>query len=625
MKHTCLKHLNFIGSVITYVRNFVLNVIFLLFVLFIVTGILISAAVSTKGNEELAANVDKSLLYINFNGEIRDAPLVITPLDELIRQLENEGDESKYFLEQYLEVIRTATEDKNVKYLVMNLSKLTNLRPDLIANLGEELTKFKQAGKKIYAFAMSYSQQNYALASYADYIYLDPMGGIEINGYALTSVYFKDLLDTAKITVYTPKVGTHKSAVEPYNRNDMSAWVKEEYTHITDNLWGEYTSLITKNRPKVVLDKMLFASDEYLNELTEYQGDNAQMAKELGFVDFVGTYQDAIDDISKKTKVKVITHKNNRDIAAMQFEDYLIKAKPTPKSANKIAVLYGIGAITSESEDLNAFSSNNIVPQLRKLANRRNVKAVVLYLNTPGGEVFASEIMRREISYLRSKGKKVVVYMSSMAASGGYYVSTAADAIIATPTTLTGSIGVYGMMFSAERLSNSFGIYADGVKTNKDTHTTFFEPISPNAMQAVQLEIDNTYHDFISLVANARKISLEEADRIAQGQVYTAKDALAIKLVDKIGNFKDALAEAAKLAKIKDYDLELSTPDITGADMGVMSILTGKVIAAYDKGLAINYLKSVEEELPIPLKQTLKAQDIKKKMVYSITEVRPAY
>lgn len=624
--HSFTNCLNFIGSVITYFRNFVLNAIFLLVILFVILSSIAYNNQQNEKNKNLTYTPDTSMVMINFNGPIRDAPYFMTSFESFLYDLDPKSvPENRYHIKNYIDVINYATNDSKVKTLFLNLSNLTNLRSDITKNLLQALTKFKAKDKKIYVYSMYYDQQKYALASVADKVYLDPMGGVNIKGYSLSSLYFKDLLDNLLITVHTPKVGTHKSAVEPFNRNDMSSWVKDEYRHIVTNLWREYEDVLLRNR-NVEPSEYLFASDEYLKQLESFKGDAANMALSLGFVDFIGTYNDVIDDISKETNVDIGIIQNKRNLKGTSFSSYLSNVqKNTEKSSSKnIAILYGIGEMSSSSDDLNDFTSVNLVPQIRRLANDKSVKAVVFYLNTPGGEVFASEVMRREMNFLRSKGKKVVIYMASMAASGGYYISTESDYIIATPTTITGSIGVYGMMITAENVAKKIGVNVDGVTMNPHSNNTIFEGVSPNLMKAIQLGIEDTYHDFLKLVSDSRNISMLDADKIAQGQIYTGYDAKEIHLVDQIGTFEDAIEKAASLTDLKSYGIIYSYPDEDELENGNFSLFTGKLLSLVDKGLAYDYVKSLENKIPKQVKSVLTEQSAggnKDYILYSVSPV----
>lgn len=601
--NTFIRILDKIGAICTYIRNFFLNVIFFSFLFLFALSLLIASVVGsmTTSSDEDITN-DSKILEISIVNTINDSPLFMSDAEELVSSLNETEDDinSRHHLKQILDSIDYAIKDKKITTIVLDLTKMNYARLDIITSIGDKLLEFKKSGKKVYAYANSYSQSTYALASYADKIYLDRFGDVELKGFAMQTLYYKDLLDNLKFSIFTPKAGTHKSAVEPYNRNDMSPLVKEEYNGIVNDLWQQYHDIVIANRPNLNFNSMILATDSYLKALNENKGDMAKMALSLGFVDKLASTEITLLDISKLTKTSLKTKNGTSKLKTISLQKYYDSKNQSllETSNKKIAIVYGIGDISGYSDNASDFTYNNIVPQLRKLKANKKIKAVILYLNTPGGEVFASEKIRRELMDLRKEGKKVIVYMSGMAASGGYWISTAADKIVAQPSTITGSIGVLAITGSIDKLINHYGVYVDGVTTNPEADASLLTPMSDNLKKVLQISINSSYNKFVKLVAKARKLDQKFVDSIAQGKIYTGIKAKEIGLVDEIGDLTTAINEADKLAKLKgDYEIIISKPK-TNDNLSAFGALIGKAVANVDKPLALEVIEKLSKKMP---------------------------
>lgn len=598
MEHSCCKTFSKIGSAITFARNLVFNAIFLLVIILVFFSIIISLSTSKETTTKSFRKTP--ILEIDIVNTINDAPSFMSPTEELISSFSDTDDDanSRHHVKEVVDSIDYATKDSQIKSIFLNLSRTDYISLDIVQNVGASLNNFKKAGKKVYVYAYSYNQSTYALASYADIIYMDPLGSIDLNGFSLKTLYYKDLLDNVMLSVYTPKAGTHKSAVEPYNRNDMSPQVKDEYHGVVNELWQQYSDIILKNRPKVNFNSMIFASDNYLNMLKQNNGDMAKMALNLGFVDQIKNPYNSLADIAKLTNTTLKTKNGDEKLRSAKMSEYLEAKQNNNKGEPNIAIVYGIGEISSSSDSSADFTAQNIIPQLKSIGENTNIKAVVLYLNTPGGEVFASELIRRQLVKLRNKGKKIVVYMAGMTASGGYWISSTADKIIAQPSTITGSIGVLAITGSVDKLINHYGIHVDGVTTNENGSMSIFTPITNNLKETLQISIDNTYDNFVNLVAKGRNLTPKYVDSIAQGKIYTGARGKEIGLVDNIGDLKEAISIAAELAKIKDpINVMISTPKDLNNISFISSIL-GKAISKVDKPLAIDFINKLSNHVP---------------------------
>lgn len=417
--------------------------------------------------------------------------------------------------------------------------------------LRKALVDFKKSKKFILAYADNYSQGSYYIASAADKVLVNPSGIVDWHGLASQPIFFTDLLKKVGVKMQVFKVGTYKSAVEPYILTKMSDANREQVSSFVGDIWKNICADVASSR-KISIEGLNAYADHYITFADAKDYVKAHLVDGLAYADEVRTLLRAL---SQQDKVNFIAPADLAKLAEKKNGD------------GTIAVYYAQGNIVDAVAD-NSFMSNEsyivgpkVVEDLDRLANDDNIKAVVLRINSGGGSAYASEQMWRAIQLLKKK-KPVVVSMSGMAASGGYYMSCGADYIVAEPTTLTGSIGIFGMIPDAsELLTDKLGLHFDMVKTNKGSdfgaQGRAFNADEANVMQQY---VNRGYRLFISRVAAGRHITPEQVDHIGQGRVWTGSQALKIKLVDKLGTLDDAIAEAASRAKLKDYDI-LSTPN----------------------------------------------------------------
>lgn len=594
------KFLDYIGGIITYIRNFVVNAVFLL-IAFIVFMSILAAVLSSP--EDAVLSADK-IVYVNVQNTIHDAPRMESKLEKLMNAINGVREEHVY-TEQLIKIFDYASTDPDVEAVVLDLSRTVGVRLDVIKSLEPSINRFKKAGKKIYAYADSYSQSTYALATYADQIYLSGLGDVSITGVNARNLYFKDFLDNIEITVFTPKAGTHKSAVEPFNRNDMSPQVKEEMKGITSALWNQYAEIIKKNRPKLNLDSLLFGSDELI-ALEEATPADKNIYLESGAVDNVMNRNVFFSSIAKVYDIDYgySSAKNGYEFNTVDAEQYFakIKAEETKDydSYKKIGVIYGLGEIGYQDQgdsNLTTFSPEHIIPLIQQ-ATDNDYSALILYMNTPGGSVNASEDIRAALAeYKEQTNGKIIVYMSGMTASGGYWISTVADQIVAQHSTITGSIGVFGMLFNGAELTGNLGIHEDGVGTNPNASMSFTAPITENQKKLVQLEINKTYANFLKLVAAARNMETDRVNELAQGKIYTGDTALELKLVDKIGSFDTALKTAKDLIKSQNPKVTVLMPKDDNSVNAVSNLLI-RAVAKYDRPLALQLVDGLIEDHP---------------------------
>lgn len=595
------KFLDLIGGIITYVRNFVINAFFLLFIFLFF--IIIMAGLATTSDDSVPET--NKIVFVDVHSTIYDAPRMESRIEVLLNTI-NGIHEEHIYTEQLKRIFDYASTDDEVEAVVMDLSHTESVRLDVIKSLEPAIEKFQKAGKRIYVYADSYSQSTYALASYADEIYLPKLGEVSIVGVNARNLYFKDFLDNVELTVFTPKAGTHKSAVEPFNRNDMSPQVKEEMGIITSDLWNLYADVIRKNRPDLRLENLLFGSDNLI-ALEEKTPFDKNIYQESGAVDKIMSKNGFYEHISKMYKVnfKYSSDKNGYDFDSTDAEQYfnsiVNNERSLGKGSDKIGVIYGLGEIGYQDpndSNLTTFTPEHILPLIQK-ATKDDYKALILYLNTPGGSVTASEDIRSAlVNYKNKTNGKIVVYMSGMAASGGYWISTVADTIVAQPSTITGSIGVFGMLFNGSELTEKIGIHEDGIGTNPDANLSFTAPITENQKKLIQLEINKTYANFIRLVSDSRKLERTKVEELAQGRIYTGNQALEINLVDKIGSFDTALDEARKLAESKNARVVLLLPKDDNRVNAVSNVIV-KAVARYDRPMALKLVDDFVREHPV--------------------------
>ena len=535
-----------VASAFNFARLLILNSLFL--------GIVVAVIVALYSDDNAVVVAKNTTLQLNFTGEIVDQRVPFDFSSEVSKQaLGSAGDAvNQYQIEEILQVIAQATADENISAILLDSSKLTHANLNHIAEIGKALNKFKATGKTITAVSDNYSQQQYLLASYADKIYLAPHGTVFLPGYSVYRLYFKELLDNLLITPHIFKVGTYKSFVEPYTKKAMSAPTKMANLNWLNQLWNDYIATVTVQRSgftSINRQSISPSLEQLKTALKLAKGNSAIYAKQVGLVDDLKSRFNVMAELEKQAK------DNDNLFTLLNYEDYRSTLPRTYRddgSSNKVAVIYASGEILSGEQPSAKIGGDTLSTLLQTAIENEQIKAVVLRINSPGGSAFASEKIRQQILSLKAKNKKIVVSMGSVAASGGYWIAAPADYIYATPTTLTGSIGIFALYASAEKALNKVGIYNDGVATTPLAGITPTRGIDPALADILQLGIESGYQQFLKVVADGRNMSTSEVDKVAQGRVWTGTDAVKLGLVDSIGNLKDAIGKAAELANLKD-------------------------------------------------------------------------
>jgi len=510
--------------------------------------------------------------------------LVIRPVGRIVEQFEGDaydraiaklvGDENPQTrLQDILDGLKYAKDDDRIEAVVLELGSIGGGGLSKLQVIGDAIDDFQLSGKPVLANADYYSQGAYYLASRADEVYLHEDGFLLLRGYGIYRNYYKNAIDKLEIDWNVFKVGTHKSFVEPYTRSGMSDDVRESMTALLDQLWDLYKADILQARE---LDENVIRdlTENFVERVAEQDGRLAEVYVEAGLVDSLVSRE----GFQQKVLEHVTAKKDKKDrYQGTDLGDYLAERRMFDGRSVKdknVAVIVAAGEIMNGKQPPGRIGGDSTADLLRKARLDDSVKAVVLRVDSGGGSVFASRLIGNEVQELKASGKPVVASMSSAAASGGYWISMAADKIYATPATITGSIGVFGMFPTFQRTLDKIGITTDGVGTTQWAGE--FRPdreMSAETRQLIQMFINSDYDDFISSVAQSRGIEKSQVDRIAQGQVWTGVDALENGLIDELGTLEDAVAAAAVLAELEEgeygrkyYEQELSTAEQLAVD-----------------------------------------------------------
>lgn len=487
--------------------------------------------------EETKTIKDNSILKVDLSQQISERSIA-TPFDNMSNYNTPLG------LNDILASIKAAANDPKIKGIFLCAPEVA-ASPATMKEIHDALLKFKESGKFIYAYSDSYGQNGYYLASVADKIVMNPTGNLLIKGYAFQIMFYKGLLDKLDVDVQVIRHGQFKSAVEPYILDKMSEANNKQMTVLANTLWNTLSKDIATSRG-IPVERL----NQIVDNLSCFDPDSALRMKLIDQLAYSG-------DMERMLKNKVAVGENEK-LSLVSISNYVKTIKNDSKASNKIAVVYAVGGIRDGKGDNDTgIFSDSFIKEFRKAYNDKDVKAIVLRVNSPGGSAMASENIWREIDLAKKAGKVIVTSMGDYAASGGYYISCNSDYIIAQPNTLTGSIGVFGMVPSFQKaLQNKLGITIDGVKSNQHSDfMTGFRAMDESELAVMQNMVEQTYGLFTKRVADGRKMKVAEVDSIGQGRVWAGKDAIAIGLVDKLGSLDDAIAKAAELAKVSNYKL----------------------------------------------------------------------
>jgi len=552
------KFLNGLWQIFRTFRNLVLNLVFIS-LFFIFVGVLAS------GGEEVTVPQDTALV-LNLYGDIVEQKRFVDPTAAFLSEALGQQEENpEVLLADVLKVIDKASSDDRVKVLVLHLQNLRSAGLSKLQDIGHALTKFKASGKEVIALGDMYSQTQYYLASHADKVWLNPKGYLLLEGYGRYQLYFKSALEKLSISQHIFRVGTFKSAVEPYMRDDMSEEAKTANKAWLADLWNLYKQDVAAQRGFKV-DHFDETLSGLIEKLEAANGSFAEYAYSNQWVDELLTREQMRDNMIE------LVGKNDEGNSFNQigFESYLSVIDPVdfeePKSGPKVGVVVAKGTILDGNKQPGTIGGDSTARLLRKARFNDDIKAVVLRVDSPGGSAYASEIIRQEIELLKAAGKPVIASMGSVAASGGYWISASADKIYASPTTITGSIGIFGMFMTFENSLSQLGVHTDGVGTTEMSGFGVTRPLSQGMADIFQLSINRGYQDFISLVATERNMSLEQVDSVAQGRVWSGAKAKELGLVDELGSLSNAIDAAAQLANLENFDIKIVEKELSPTD-----------------------------------------------------------
>jgi protease-4 len=524
---------------VTATRVGLANLLFLALVIFILV-------LMFGGEKQTVAK--KSVLLLAPTGVVVDQRSFVDPLARLVNPAALLAETALYDL---IESVQQGAKDPRIVAMALDLDELQQIDTSSARELGAAIKAFSATGKKVVAMGDSFDQSQYLLASYADEIYLHSMGEVGIKGMGVYPQYFKELLDKLNVDVHVFRVGEYKSAVEPFLLNDMSDSAKRNNLRWLQSVWANYTSTVGLNRD---LDPA--SIDDYANHydtvLAGAEGNAALAALNRGLIDKVAGRDQMLQRVAE------LAGRPGGEELLLHSYDYLTPGSlmsPLQAQGDVVAVVVAEGPIVDGEQPPGMAGGDSVAALLKKAREDSSVKAVVLRVNSPGGSAFASEIIREQVMLTQQAGKPVVTSMGNMAASGGYWIAADTAEIWAQPTTITGSIGIFGVFPTIDRTLSNWGIHSGGVGTTRMADAFRIDrPLSDVSSKALQATIDNGYQRFVNLVAQARGMSVEAVDSVAQGQVWSGEDALAVGLVDSMGGLEDAVAAAAKLADLSSYE-----------------------------------------------------------------------
>ncbi len=484
---------------------------------------------------------DKSILVFDLSTQLRDSKPPVN-----IAQAFSSKDQDTITLRRVLQSIDQATKDDRIVALLLDGRKGSSLSGyATIEEVRAALNKFKAAGKKIIAYDVTLSEQEYYLSSLADEVIVNPMGMMELNGLSSQQMFFKGALDKYGVGVQVIRVGNYKSAVEPYIRNNLSEANREQTKVLLTDLWSKFLNTIADSRS---------LNAAKLQKVVNQQGYlEPEEAKKIGLIDRVGYYDNVASKLREFTGETKETEKEEsfRQVELSEYADRTIRPnEATSNAGQKIAVVYAEGTIVDGEGSIETIGGDRFAEEFRELREDNSVKAIVLRVNSPGGGATASDVILREILLTKEK-KPVIVSMGNVAASGGYWIAAGADEIFAEENTITGSIGVFGLLSNIQEIANKNGVTWDVVKTGKfaDIDSTV-RPKTKAELAIYQKSVNRTYQLFVNKVASYRHLPEKKVNQIAQGRVWSGKEAVKMGLVDRIGGLESAIAYAAKEAKL---------------------------------------------------------------------------
>jgi len=556
-----------IWQIVDGTRKVVLNLVFLLILYVVVLAFIDSS-------ETLIIQPDTALI-LSPQGDVVEE-YSGTPLDQALEQA-TDGTRSETRLRDLTEAVRRAATDDRIVRLVIDPTYMWRVGLASLQELDAAIKEFKAAGKPVVALGDTLNQQQYYLAALADEIWLNPKGVVWIDGFSSYRNFFREGLDKLEVEVNLFRAGRYKSAMEPFVRDDMSPEAKENNLFWIGNLWQQYLETISAHRG-IPLEDLSRAIGQFADRLDAADGDFARFALELGLVDQLISRPEANLALARQGAAG----SGSEGFRQVGFDNYLEITQPKKQSetSGTIAIVVAEGEIMRGMQPPGEVGAVTLSERLRALAEDREVKGVVVRINSPGGDAFASEKIRREIQALKEMGKTVVVSMSNVAASGGFWIAMAADEVWASSSTITGSIGVYGILPTFAQPLAKLGIHTDGVGTTPLAGKLRVDrPLDPDLRRIFQHATERTYKDFILLVSESRQMTPEDVMKVAEGRVWSGIQAKERGLIDQTGTLQDAIDAAARIAGLgSDYDVIYDEPEISPLEAFLVELTSSAML-----------------------------------------------
>ncbi|TKB50539.1 signal peptide peptidase SppA [Ferrimonas sediminicola] len=588
-----VRLLAFVWSAINGTRRLILNLVFFGLLAVILVGI---------SQDQVPQVPEGAALVLNLEGKLVEQPRDIDPFKMLAGGAD---DEQEIVIGDLLKVIEAAAEDDRIAGIVLRPGGVQGGSAKLEL-VGRALARFRDSGKPVIAQSGWYSQGPYLLATFADEIQLNTAGTVAIQGMGMYRLFYKDLLDKIGVKTHLFRVGKYKSFAESYYLKEMSEPAKEANTALLEDIWGRYKATVNANRslPEGLLDRNLAQLEAALEEV---DGDFSDYALANGMVDSVLTSVQMRDQLFERFGAKA---DDDSKFNGIGWEDYLGQMLPEIQlpGRDQVAVVVAQGPILPGDQPAGTVGGYSLSKLLRQAREDDQVKAVVIRVDSPGGSVFASEQIRQEILALKAAGKTVVSSMGSVAASGGYWISANADRIYAQPNTITGSIGIIGIIQTFEETAKTIGVNMDGVGTTEMAGLNVFKPLPDAFKRIMQMNLNKGYADFINLVSSARGIPAEQVDEMAQGRVWSGTAAKELGLVDELGSLDDAVAGAAEIAGLGDYDRVLIEKELTPEQQIIREIMKNAAIEMPESGNS-RLMSLLKQSVLGPLQQQLTLSD----------------
>ncbi|MBR9908887.1 MAG: signal peptide peptidase SppA [Gammaproteobacteria bacterium] len=599
---------------ITWLRVGLANLIFILLIIIVI------AALYPEEERQMPTSI---ALRVAPSGFLVDQYSYIDPLTQIMRPAEDQQVETR--VRDLVEAINSAASDQRITALVLELGELYGGGLSKLQEVGTALAAFKRSGKPVYALSDSYTQDQYYLASFADEIIMHPMGAMILTGYGSYRHYYKQALDKLALNMHVFRAGEYKDAVEPYLRNTMSEASREHNSRWLGELWSSYTANIEQQRSLEA-----GSIDDYINRmdthLAAHQGDSAAAAQAAGIVDTLATHpqqqQLLVTRLGRDKKHDGYRALDYRHYLAFVQRDKLLNPVP-----DQIGLLVARGMILDGEQPQGSIGSETLAQLIREARDDDAIKAVVVRIDSGGGSAFASEVIRQELAATRASGKPILVSMGSVAASGGYWIAMGADEVWATPSTITGSIGVFSAFPTLDTSLDKLGIHSDGVGTTELAGALRIDrPLSPLVANLLQQSVDSIYQRFLNLVAQARDSTPEQIDRIGQGRVWTGSSAKQLGLVDELGQLEDVIAAAADRAGLDSYEVVEVHKPLTPAEQ-IIKRLSGKLLQVRTHlaapGSQLELLLGLASQQLQPLLQLLNSNDPRSVYAHCLDCVTP--